>query len=78
MNLNDIKNLEQRAFSNEDPEALQQYKWYLGNNRKLDRELREEYEKNHGLLEDREDYQQALQGKDRDALREIIYDYAAK
>eukprot|EP00971_Amphidinium_carterae_P217128 4310272-Amphidinium_carterae.1 len=45
---------------------------------KLDTKLREEYEKNHGVLEDREDYQQALQDKDRDALREIIYDYASK
>eukprot|EP00971_Amphidinium_carterae_P222388 4413952-Amphidinium_carterae.1 len=78
MNLDDIKNLEQRAYSTEDPEALQQYKQYVEHNMKLDTKLREEYEKTHGLLEDREDYQQALQDKDRDALRAIIYHYAAK
>eukprot|EP00971_Amphidinium_carterae_P272151 5401363-Amphidinium_carterae.1 len=78
MSLDDIKDLEQRAYSTKDPDALQRYKQYLEHNRKLDTKLRDEYEKNHGLLEDREDYQQALQDKDREALRDIIYDYAAK
>eukprot|EP00971_Amphidinium_carterae_P093132 1843566-Amphidinium_carterae.1 len=78
MNLNDIKNLEQRALSNEDPEALQEYRWYLEGNQKLDKDLREEYEQYHGVLEDREDYQQALQDKDREAIRATIYEYATK
>eukprot|EP00971_Amphidinium_carterae_P262788 5213131-Amphidinium_carterae.1 len=40
MNLDDIKDLERRALSNEDPEALQEYKWYLDGNRKLDKVTR--------------------------------------
>eukprot|EP00971_Amphidinium_carterae_P217160 4311058-Amphidinium_carterae.1 len=77
MSLDDIKDLERRAYSNEEP-ALQEYKWYLEGNRKLERDLREEYEKYHGVLEDGDDYQQALQDKDRQALKTIIYEYAAK
>eukprot|EP00971_Amphidinium_carterae_P334403 6469679-Amphidinium_carterae.1 len=62
----------------EDPEALQEYNWYVEANQKLDKDLREEYEKYHGSLEDSEEYQQALQDKDRDALRAIIFEYAEK
>eukprot|EP00971_Amphidinium_carterae_P141661 2806504-Amphidinium_carterae.1 len=76
--LEDIKTLEQRAYSNDDPEAAQEYRWYLDANEKLDKDLREEYERNHGKLKDREDYQQTLQDKDRDALRNIIFENAAQ
>eukprot|EP00971_Amphidinium_carterae_P319836 6357428-Amphidinium_carterae.1 len=41
MTLDDIKDLEKRAYSNEDPEALQQYRWYVEGNQKLDKDLRE-------------------------------------
>eukprot|EP00971_Amphidinium_carterae_P244064 4846272-Amphidinium_carterae.1 len=64
MTFDDIKKMEERAFSNKDPEALQEYKWYVEANQKLERQLREEYEKSHGELEQQEAYQQALQDKD--------------
>eukprot|EP00971_Amphidinium_carterae_P292190 5800328-Amphidinium_carterae.1 len=69
--------MEKRAYSNEDPEALKQYKWYVEGNQRLDKDLREEYEKYHGVLEDTEAYQEAIQNKDRGALRNIIFEYAA-
>eukprot|EP00971_Amphidinium_carterae_P141660 2806503-Amphidinium_carterae.2 len=76
--LEDIKNMEQRSYSNEDPEALREYKWYIEQNEKLDKDLREEYEKYNGAIGDREEYAEALQNKDRDALRNIIFEYAAQ
>eukprot|EP00971_Amphidinium_carterae_P296855 5897317-Amphidinium_carterae.1 len=80
MNKDEIKNMEtrvSRALSKDDPEAEKQYKWYLEENRKLEKNLREEYEKYHGAFEDGEDYQQALQDKDREAIKSIIFEYAA-
>eukprot|EP00971_Amphidinium_carterae_P232856 4620967-Amphidinium_carterae.1 len=44
MNKEEIKNMERQALSKEDPEAEKQYNWYLDENRKLEKNLREEYE----------------------------------
>eukprot|EP00971_Amphidinium_carterae_P322420 6408050-Amphidinium_carterae.1 len=76
MDLDDIKELEARARGGDDPEATQEYKRYLEENIKLDTMLRQDYEKEHGKLEDIEEYQQALADKQTDALREIVYEYA--
>eukprot|EP00971_Amphidinium_carterae_P141504 2803895-Amphidinium_carterae.1 len=54
MDKDDIKDLERRAVNREDPEAERQYHWYCEENRKLEKNLREEYEKYHGAFEDKE------------------------
>eukprot|EP00971_Amphidinium_carterae_P096523 1910205-Amphidinium_carterae.1 len=38
--------------------------------------LREEYEKDKGPIEDREDFRQAHEDKDSNAIQEIVYEYA--
>eukprot|EP00971_Amphidinium_carterae_P279906 5556619-Amphidinium_carterae.1 len=38
--------------------------------------MKEEYEKTKGLIEDREDFQQAFDDKDKNAIQEIVYEYA--
>eukprot|EP00971_Amphidinium_carterae_P064901 1286123-Amphidinium_carterae.1 len=42
----------------------------------LDTKLRQDYEHEHGKLEDIEEYQQALLDKDSEGLKAIIYQYA--
>eukprot|EP00971_Amphidinium_carterae_P187955 3730634-Amphidinium_carterae.1 len=76
MNLDDIKDLRERAKSEKDPEAELQYKEYLDNNHELDMKMRDEYEKTKGPIEEREDFQQALADKDAEAIQEIVYEYA--
>eukprot|EP00971_Amphidinium_carterae_P351084 6491902-Amphidinium_carterae.1 len=76
MSMEDIKDLQERARSTRDPEAEQQYKEYLENDHKLDLKMREEYEKYKGSIEEREDFQQALEDKDAEAIQEIVYEYA--
>eukprot|EP00971_Amphidinium_carterae_P188470 3741198-Amphidinium_carterae.1 len=46
-------------------------------NRKLEKNLREEYEQYHAALEDKEEYQKALKDKDSDVIKRIIFEYAA-
>eukprot|EP00971_Amphidinium_carterae_P155003 3073921-Amphidinium_carterae.1 len=76
MSIEDIKDMRERARSEKDPEAEQQYKQYFEHNQKLDIKMREEYEKDKGPIENREDFQQALEEKDANAIREIVYEYA--
>eukprot|EP00971_Amphidinium_carterae_P310445 6169132-Amphidinium_carterae.2 len=76
MNLDDIKELEAGAKGEDDPEATQEYKRHLDENLKLDTMLRQDYEKEHGRIEDIEEFQQALQDKRTATLREIVYEYA--
>eukprot|EP00971_Amphidinium_carterae_P000550 11084-Amphidinium_carterae.1 len=77
MDKDDIKKLETKARSKEDPEAEKKYNFYLEEDRKLEKNMREEYEKEHGLFEDAEEYQKALEDKDSDAIKRIIFEYAA-
>eukprot|EP00971_Amphidinium_carterae_P109586 2170058-Amphidinium_carterae.1 len=77
MDKDEIKDLERRATNKEDPEAERQYNWYMEENRKLEKNLREEYEKYHGAFEDKEDYQKALEDKDSETIKNIIFEYAA-
>eukprot|EP00971_Amphidinium_carterae_P306083 6083015-Amphidinium_carterae.1 len=44
-------------------------------NRKLEKNLREEYEQYYGAFEDKEEYQKALEDKDSDAIKGIIFEY---
>eukprot|EP00971_Amphidinium_carterae_P016270 320885-Amphidinium_carterae.1 len=76
MSTEDIKDSADRARSKKDPEAELQFKQYFDHNLKLDQKLREEYEKYKGPIEDREDYQQALEDKDANAIQEMVYEYA--
>eukprot|EP00971_Amphidinium_carterae_P022104 436184-Amphidinium_carterae.1 len=45
-------------------------------NRKLEKNLREEYEQYNGAFEEKEEYLKALEDKDRDTIRRIIFKYA--
>eukprot|EP00971_Amphidinium_carterae_P061295 1213598-Amphidinium_carterae.1 len=45
-------------------------------NRKLEKNLREEYEQYHGAFEDKEEYQKALEDKDKDTIQRIMFEYA--
>eukprot|EP00971_Amphidinium_carterae_P150735 2988533-Amphidinium_carterae.1 len=72
----DIEDLEKRANGDNDPESKEEYKGYLEENNQLETFLRQEYESANGKLEDVEEYQQALQDKDSDKLKQIIYQYA--
>eukprot|EP00971_Amphidinium_carterae_P095475 1888874-Amphidinium_carterae.1 len=65
--MEDIKDLRERARSKKDPEAEQQFNEYIDNNIKLDMKMREEHEKHKGAIEEREDFQQALENKDPEA-----------
>eukprot|EP00971_Amphidinium_carterae_P089536 1772097-Amphidinium_carterae.1 len=38
--------------------------------------MKEEYEKYKGLIEEQKDFQQAREDKDKDVIREIVYEYA--
>eukprot|EP00971_Amphidinium_carterae_P113486 2248483-Amphidinium_carterae.1 len=76
MSMEDIKELMTKAKSKKDPEAELQVNEYIDNNIKLDMKMREEYEKYKGAIEAREDFQQALEHKDSDAVQEIVYEYA--
>eukprot|EP00971_Amphidinium_carterae_P195188 3873348-Amphidinium_carterae.1 len=77
MDKDEIKNLDRRAVSKEDPEAETQYNWYLDENRKLEKNSRQEYEQYYGAFEDKEEYQQALEDKDSEIIKHIIFEYAA-
>eukprot|EP00971_Amphidinium_carterae_P130299 2581281-Amphidinium_carterae.1 len=80
MNKGDIEKLEKKARSKEDPElpeAEKKYEFYLEEDRKLEKNMREEYDKDHGPFEDAKEYQKALEDKDHDAIKRIIYKYAA-
>eukprot|EP00971_Amphidinium_carterae_P268730 5330920-Amphidinium_carterae.1 len=76
MTIDNIKNLKTRAQSGRDPEASKQYDEYLAENEKLDINMREEEEKSRGAIEELEDFQRAKQDRNKDAVREIIYEYA--
>eukprot|EP00971_Amphidinium_carterae_P249046 4943540-Amphidinium_carterae.1 len=65
------------ARNKEDPEAEKKYEFYLEENKKLEKNLQEEYDKEHGPFEDAEEYQKALEDKDHDAIKRIIFKYAA-
>eukprot|EP00971_Amphidinium_carterae_P221469 4396522-Amphidinium_carterae.1 len=54
MDKDDIADLERRAISKDDPEAERQYNWYMEENRKLEKNLREEYEQYNGAFEEKE------------------------
>eukprot|EP00971_Amphidinium_carterae_P259036 5140710-Amphidinium_carterae.2 len=72
----DIKDLEQRAKGDNDPEATEEYTKYLEENDQLETTLRQDHERANGKLEDVEEYKQALEDKDSEKLKEIIYQYA--
>eukprot|EP00971_Amphidinium_carterae_P194157 3852667-Amphidinium_carterae.2 len=76
MSMEDIKDLRTRAKSTKDPEAERQFNEYIDNNIKLDMKMREEQEKHKGAIEEREDFQQALEDRDSKAIQEIVYEYA--
>eukprot|EP00971_Amphidinium_carterae_P204632 4060946-Amphidinium_carterae.1 len=76
MELDDIKDLEERAKGDSDPEATRDYARYLDENNHLDTKLRRDYKIEHGKLEDIEEYQQAILDKDPEGLKVIIYQYA--
>eukprot|EP00971_Amphidinium_carterae_P239421 4753064-Amphidinium_carterae.1 len=76
MELDDIKDLEERAKGDSDPEATRDYSRYLDENNNLDTKLRRDFENEHGKLEDIEEYQQAVLDKDSEGLKAIIYQYA--
>eukprot|EP00971_Amphidinium_carterae_P233532 4634625-Amphidinium_carterae.1 len=76
MSMEDIKDLRERARSKKDPDAEKQFKEYIDNNIKLDMKMREENEKYKGAIEEREDFQQALEDRDSEAIQEIFYEYA--
>eukprot|EP00971_Amphidinium_carterae_P092629 1834548-Amphidinium_carterae.1 len=75
MELEDIKELEVRARG--DPEATREYERYLDENRKLEIILRQDYESSNRRLENIEEFQQALAEKNKEVLRDIIYQYAS-
>eukprot|EP00971_Amphidinium_carterae_P001941 38783-Amphidinium_carterae.1 len=74
----EIENLERRARSKEDPKAEHQYEWYMEENKKLEKNLREEHEQHHGAFDEGEEYEQALEDKDSETIKRIIFEYAAK
>eukprot|EP00971_Amphidinium_carterae_P241010 4784921-Amphidinium_carterae.1 len=74
--MEDIKDLRTKAKSTKDPEAELLFNEYIDNNMKLDMKMREEHEKHKGAIEEREDFQQALEHRDSDAVQEIVYEYA--
>eukprot|EP00971_Amphidinium_carterae_P198271 3934969-Amphidinium_carterae.1 len=76
MDKDEINDLEKHTISKTDPEAERQYNWYMEENRKPEKNLREEYEQYHGAFEDNEEYQKALEDKDRDTIQRIIFEYA--
>eukprot|EP00971_Amphidinium_carterae_P004530 90763-Amphidinium_carterae.1 len=76
MAIENIKNLKTRANSGKDPEALKQYDEYIAENEKLDYNLREEEEKARGAIEELEDFQRAKADRNKEAVREIVYEYA--
>eukprot|EP00971_Amphidinium_carterae_P114242 2263683-Amphidinium_carterae.1 len=78
MTKDEIENLAKRARSKEDPEAEHQYEWYMEENKKLEKNLREEYEQYHGAFDEGEDYKQALEDKDSETIKRIIFEYASK
>eukprot|EP00971_Amphidinium_carterae_P304228 6045588-Amphidinium_carterae.1 len=47
-------------------------------NKKLEKNLREEYDQHYGAFEDRDDYKKALAEKNSDAIKDIIFEYAEK
>eukprot|EP00971_Amphidinium_carterae_P049921 983793-Amphidinium_carterae.1 len=73
MDKDEIEKLEKRAISKTDPEAKTQYDWYIEENRKLEKNLREEYEQHNGAFEEKEEYLKALEEKDRDTIQNIIF-----
>eukprot|EP00971_Amphidinium_carterae_P223400 4432559-Amphidinium_carterae.1 len=75
MDKDEITDLERLAInkSEEDPEAARKYDWYVEENRKLEKNLREEYEQHYGAFEDKEEHQKALEDKDSDAIKLIIF-----
>eukprot|EP00971_Amphidinium_carterae_P209488 4155638-Amphidinium_carterae.1 len=75
--LDDITELEERAHGKNDPEAKEEYEKYLAENGQLETILRQDYESAHGKLEEIDEYQQALQDKDSDKLKQIIHQYAS-
>eukprot|EP00971_Amphidinium_carterae_P068663 1359683-Amphidinium_carterae.1 len=77
MELDDIKELEVRAKSDDDPEAARYYERHVDENRKLETILRQDYESSNGKLEDIEEFQQALTDKNKEVLQEISYQYAS-
>eukprot|EP00971_Amphidinium_carterae_P116769 2312687-Amphidinium_carterae.1 len=74
--IDDIKHLEQRAKGDNEPEPKDEYERYLEDNKQLETIPRQDYESANGKLEDVEEYLQALQDKDSEKLKEIIYQYA--
>eukprot|EP00971_Amphidinium_carterae_P168783 3344027-Amphidinium_carterae.1 len=76
MTTESIQDLRTRARSGKDPEAEKQFNEYIDDNMKLDLQMREEEEKSRGKIEEREDYQQAQDNKDSEAVEEIVYEYA--
>eukprot|EP00971_Amphidinium_carterae_P299618 5953006-Amphidinium_carterae.1 len=75
MTIDDIKNLKTRAHSGNDPEALEQYDKYIAENEKFDIHMREE-EAARGAIEELEDFQRAKVDKNKEAIQEIVYEYA--
>eukprot|EP00971_Amphidinium_carterae_P246453 4894972-Amphidinium_carterae.1 len=76
MTIENIKNLKMRAQSGRDPEAMKQFDEYIAENEKFDLNMREEEEKARGAIEELEEFQQAKFDRNKEAVREIVYEYA--
>eukprot|EP00971_Amphidinium_carterae_P169956 3367593-Amphidinium_carterae.1 len=76
MTIEGIKNLRTKARSGRDPEAKKQLEEYIEENDKFDLNMREEEEKARGAIEELEDFQRAKQDRNREAIKEIVYEYA--